>query len=64
MHGLELAREVRKIRNDLPIIITSGFIDAELTSGASACGVQELIAKPFRLEELYAAIDRLIRQQK
>ncbi len=59
MHGLEVAREVRKIREDLPIVITSGFIDAELTAGAAECGIQELVAKPFPLEDLYSVVQRL-----
>lgn len=61
MHGLEVAREIRKIRQVLPVVITSGYVDAELTAGAQACGVQELVAKPFRLVELYSVIQRLVK---
>ena len=62
MHGLEVAREIRSFHQLLPIVITSGYVDAELIAGADACGVQELIAKPFRLTELYAVVQRLVKQ--
>lgn len=59
MDGLEVARAIRTTRDDLPIIVTSGFMDAELTANASRDGVQELIGKPFPLNELFAAVQRL-----
>lgn len=59
MQGLEVAREIQAIRGDLPVVITSGYIDAELTAGAAACGVVEFIAKPFRLTDLYSVVKRL-----
>ncbi len=63
MHGLEVAREIRKIREDLPIVITSGYVDAELIAGAEACGVRELLAKPFRLAELNAVLERVVKKR-
>ncbi|RLT19306.1 MAG: PAS domain S-box protein [Planctomycetota bacterium] len=59
MQGLDVAREVRAIRADLPVIVTSGYIDEELRTGAEAAGVQALIPKPFVLKELYEVIERL-----
>ncbi len=62
MHGIEVARAVRSIRPDLPVAITSGYIDEELQQGAERFGVRQLIAKPFALNELYAAIHSLTGQ--
>lgn len=45
--GLEVARQVRQIREDLPIILTSGLVDDELQSLALEAGVNALIPKPF-----------------
>ncbi|RLS74167.1 MAG: PAS domain S-box protein [Planctomycetota bacterium] len=59
MHGLEVAREIRRIRADLPVAVTSGFIDEELRAGAERNGVSELVAKPFAINELYAAVQRM-----
>lgn len=60
MHGLDVARAVRSIRPDLPVAVTSGFVDEELQAGVQEAGVRRLIAKPFAMEELYSAIQRLI----
>ena len=59
MQGLDVAREVRTIRADLPVVVTSGFIDEELRIGAEAAGVRALIPKPFILKDLYAVVERL-----
>ena len=45
MSGLEVAREVRTIRANLPVAIASGFIDDTLRSEAVGAGVRELIFK-------------------
>jgi signal transduction histidine kinase/CheY-like chemotaxis protein len=54
MNGLELAREIR-IRNfEVPVLLTSGYAEA-VKHSAEAEGVQ-ILAKPYRLEELAAAL--------
>ena len=47
LSGLDVARLVREIRADLPVIVTSGFIDEELHGQADEAGVKALIPKPF-----------------
>jgi CheY-like chemotaxis protein len=64
MQGLDVAREVRAIRADLPVAVTSGYIDEELRSGAAAAGVRELIPKPFAMQEFFAVVERLVRNGK
>jgi CheY-like chemotaxis protein len=64
MQGLDVAREVRRIRPDLPVVVTSGFIDEELRTGAEAAGVRALIPKPFILKDLYAVVERLAQEGK
>ena len=61
MSGLDFAREVRALRPDSPVAITSGYISEELRAQAPAAGVSELIYKPNTVEELFAAVDRLAR---
>ena len=52
--GLELARELRRIRPDLPVLMTTGYagemLDVERVDGLP------LIRKPYRQEELSNAI--------
>ena len=59
MSGLDVAREVREIRADLPVVIASGFIDEALRAQATDAGVRELISKSNAVEELCEAFVRL-----
>ncbi len=58
--GLDLARQVRAIRADLPIGIASGFIDETLSAEAAGAGVQCLIFKATSVEEFCGAIEALL----
>jgi PAS domain S-box-containing protein len=59
MSGLDVAREVRAIRVDLPVAVTSGFIDEALRAQAEGAGVRELIFKANAMEDLCEAFARL-----
>jgi FixJ family two-component response regulator len=56
--GLELARDLRRLRPDLPVLMTTGYagemIEVELVDGLP------LIRKPYRQEELSDAIRRAL----
>ena len=60
MSGIEVALEVRRIRKDLPVAISSGYIDEELRILANEAEVQELIQKPCSVDEWIATIERLV----
>ena len=59
MSGLDVAREVRAIRKELPIAVTSGFIDEDLRVEAIRAGVIVLISKPFVTQDFFAIVRRL-----
>jgi PAS domain S-box-containing protein len=59
MSGLDVAREVKLIRADLPVVVVSGFIDEVLQTQAAAVGVREVICKATAVEDLSAVIARL-----
>jgi len=59
MSGLDVAREVRAIRTDLPVAVASGFIDEKLQALAGGAGVREVILKAHTTEDLCEAIARL-----
>ena len=59
MSGLEVAREVRALRADLPVAVASGFVSEELREQAGGAGVRELIFKADTVEELCEAFARL-----
>ena len=58
--GMELARELKAIRNDLPVLMISGGI----VNDAQESGLQEegwsFLAKPFRLTELLSMVHRIL----
>ena len=64
MSGLEVAREVRTIRADLPVAVASGFIDEALQAQADAAGVREVIFKPDAADRLCALVERLAQSVK
>ncbi len=59
MSGLDVAREIKQIRNDIPVAVASGVVDEDLQAQAESAGVCELISKAFDLKELCAAFERL-----
>ena len=58
--GLAVVSAVRSICSDLPVVLTSGFVDDELRAGAIRAGVSELISKPFTSAELCATVASLL----
>lgn len=56
--GLELAARIHARRSDLPIIIASGHSSMLEAKAMAAVGVRELLAKPYSIDELAAAVRR------
>jgi len=56
LSGLDLARQLMSIRPDLPVVITTGDITEELSSGAEKAGVRRLVYKPDTVDELCEVI--------
>jgi PAS domain S-box-containing protein len=61
--GAELAREIRKIRSDLPILIMTGHGGAQLAERAAAVGAREVLRKPLRGNEIAEAIARVLQSR-
>jgi PAS domain S-box-containing protein len=60
LSGLDVARELSRIRPDLPVILISGYVDEELQDKAQALGVRRVVSKLHSLEELFEAIDKVV----
>jgi signal transduction histidine kinase len=58
MTGVELARGVRAVRPNLPIILSSGFADEVPDETLKSLGISEVLPKPFQMQALGAAITR------
>ncbi len=58
--GMELARELKELRSELPVLIISGgVVDQEHKAHLEKEG-WSFVAKPFRLPELLAAVHRIL----
>ncbi len=58
MNGVELAREIRRRRPGLPVLLTSGFAEAAQPD-ARIEGI-EVLAKPYQIDDLAAALSRAV----
>ena len=58
--GLDLLREAKSLRPDLPVALASGYVTPELESEAMAQGANALIYKPNDVNELCDTVERLI----
>ncbi|WP_042444011.1 response regulator [Azospirillum sp. B510] len=59
MNGAELAREARRLRPGLPVLLASGFATHAVVADDVAMGGYDLIAKPYDPAELRERLDRL-----
>ena len=58
--GVDLLREARAVRPDLPVALASGYVTAEIEQSAFAEGAGALIHKPNDVEELCDIVQRLV----
>ena len=58
--GTELAREIRLLRPDIPIILMSGHGGAPLVHRAAAMGVKEVLHKPLQRADLAESLARVL----
>jgi len=60
MNGLDLSRQIKAIRPDLPIILCTGFsseVNAERSAGA---GIDRIVMKPYRPRDIGAVIREVL----
>ena len=58
--GTELAREIRRLRPAVPIILMSGYGGNQLTARAAAIGVNEVLRKPLQSRDLAESLARVL----
>lgn len=63
MDGLEATEQIRQ-QSDVPIIMLTAETDEEDVVNALQTGVDEFLGKPFRLKELAARIEAIIRRRQ
>lgn len=64
MRGIDLAKEVLQKKPGTQIILVSGYLRPEEVEEARAVGVREVILKPNSVDELAAAVHRIMSTQQ
>ncbi len=60
--GTETLRRIRDMRSDVPVIVTSGYVEHYFPGGVDTIGskVEKVLNKPFDLDELAAVCKELL----
>ncbi len=64
INGLKLSEELLKIKKDIPVILTTGFINNKNELRAYNIGIKKIIVKPLLRGELIKAISECINPEK
>lgn len=58
--GLRLVRHVRRVASQTRVIVMSAFPDHETRQHAIAAGADRCLDKPFRLQQLWEAVQKVL----
>ena len=62
--GIELVRILRRQKLEIPTIVISGYVSAEITRQLLELGVDRIVAKPFNTERILGEIHELLSLDK
>lgn len=60
MTGINMAREMLKIRPEIPIVLSTGFNERITEEEANKAGIREFLMKPYTLPALACTVKNLI----
>jgi len=60
--GLDVAAELMKIRPDMSVVLTSGYVTDELRDQAARVGIRKVIYKPNTVKELCDAVQQVLQE--
>jgi CheY-like chemotaxis protein len=63
-NGEEVFRAIRKLRPEVPVILSSGYNEQEVTQKFVGKGLTGFIQKPYQLKELAAKIQAAIEKHE
>ncbi len=64
LSGLDVALELSRIRPELPVVITSGYITDDLREAARRAGVRQLVDKPSTVDKLCQVIQQILHERR
>ncbi len=59
MGGLRCLEEIRKICNEIPVVIISGYVDHDVMKNPDKYGIRFCLSKPFSITDLAEIMNRL-----
>jgi CheY-like chemotaxis protein len=62
MNGLTMMSHIRKLDENIPLILVTSFEDIEILKEAIQLGASSFVQKPFEKEELFIAVNRAVEQ--
>jgi CheY-like chemotaxis protein len=64
MSGAELAKAIRALRPDIPIVLMSGYVSPLFAARARAIGVAEVLAKPLVARDIARSLWNALRENR
>ena len=62
--GEELCTRIKRIRPEIPIVLVSGFVDPDHREALTSIGVDQILMKPYKLDELLVITRSLLDRRK
>lgn len=62
--GLELTKELHKIQEGMPVLLTTGYGDNIRKDDNIPAGINTILIKPFTLKELSTAVRQVLKERK
>jgi CheY-like chemotaxis protein len=63
MIGTELARQMRLLRADIPVVLISGYTGPVLTQQALSAGIEHILTKPLDLRQIAEALSKVLARE-
>ena len=60
MHGMEILKQVKKLKPSLPVIIVTGYQSVEMAQEALKHGAADYIPKPFESKQILKAVSSVL----
>lgn len=64
MTGIQLAKSLRSIRPDMPVVLCSGFVTEQDEQSATAAGVKKFLMKPVATGDLAKTVRQVLDERK
>ena len=63
MGGIQMACEIKSVKDDTQLIVFTGYTEEKCLEKFRDIGVNHYMAKPFKLDKLFAAIEKCVAEK-